>query len=167
MKHNSYSHPLDRLLPDSSTLFLEAMVPFADLNTKKLLVLFIKIRELSEIMNRLNDPDALSASGLHCHAENPDELAEKICDFLPPELSEQIRQTLKMLRVMQAMEHMPDFSGFPPEAHPSPPPFGSAPCGQQEGSDPNASASNLYDSVMSILNETASTENERSPSHHE
>lgn len=167
MKQNNYSHPLDRLLPDSSTLFLEAMVPFVDLNTKKLLVLFIKIRELSEIMNRLNDPDALSASGLHCHAENPDDLAEKICDFLPPELSAQIRQTLKMLHVMQAMEHMPNISGFAPEPQPSHEPFDSAPCDQQEGSDSHVSASNLYDSVMSILNETASTENERRTSQHE
>ena len=45
------SHPLDNLIKDDSLYLLEMLVPFIDFPYKKLLVLFIKYKELTELMN--------------------------------------------------------------------------------------------------------------------
>lgn len=153
----SYSHPLDRLLNDNSIFMLEALIPFVDYNMKKVLVLFIKVRELSALMAKLNDPASLASCGFDCHVTSMDDMIDKMCDFMPPEFSNNIRQTIKMMNMMKMMEGMDlhDMNMNPAEMHDAPERRTDStdihdPVNPEEAAD---SQEGLFDSVMSILND--------------
>lgn len=106
MNNITYTHPLDRLMNDNSIFLLEALIPFVDYNMKRLLVVFIKVREINTLMSRLNHPGHLASSGFDCRVKNTDEMIDKMCDFLPPEFAKNIRQTIKMMNMMRIMDGM-------------------------------------------------------------
>lgn len=142
MDNIMYTHPLDRLIDDNSIFMLEALIPFVDYNMKRVLVLFIKAREMKCLMEKLNNPRSLASSGFDCHVNSMEEMVEKMCSFLPPEFAQNIRQTIKMMNMMQMMEQM--------EA------------ANSKKDSMNISGDNLFDDVMTILNDYDSQNMEQS-----
>lgn len=101
------NHPLDKLISDQSLFLLEALVPFIDYPYKKMLVLFIKYRELMSIMNSLNDRDFISSCGFDCHPKNTEEMLINMCDFLPGNITSSMKQMKQMMSMMEMMNSMP------------------------------------------------------------
>lgn len=133
-------HPLDKLIADDSLFLLEALVPFIDYPYKKMLVFFIKYKELMSIMNSLNDRSYISSCGFDCHPKNTEEMLAGMCDFLPGNISDSMRQMKQMMSMMEVMNSMPKNTSeefFEKEKHKNPP----------------SKEDNLFDSVLSILNE--------------
>ncbi len=166
MQNKIRAHPLDRLIKDNSIFMLEAMIPFVDIRMKKLLVFFIKLREISEIISMLDNPRRLAECGFNLKADNFDEMLEKMCDFLPDDISQNIHQTIKMINMMKMMDgmDMSDFSGFNFGEEDF---FKQPQNNEKTDSDKNSrkesdfhkensahdSGESLFDSVMSILDE--------------
>ena len=101
------THPLDRLMDDDSLFFLEAMIPFVDNKLKKMLVILIKVKELSAIMNSLSNPSYLTECGFNCHPKNADEFISGMCNFMPESFRNsinQMQQMMNMMKIMNAME---------------------------------------------------------------
>ncbi len=97
------THPLDKLISDDSIFLLETLVPFIEYPYKKMLVLFIKYRELMAIMNSLNDRDYISACGFDCHPKSTEEMLTNMCDFIPNNLSSSMKQMKQMMGMMDMM----------------------------------------------------------------
>lgn len=129
------NHPLDKLISDDSLFFLETIVPFIDYPYKKMLVLFIKYRELMCIMSNLDNRDYVSSCGFDCHPKSTEEMLSGMCDFLPGNLSSSLRQMKQMMSMMDMMNSMSP--GESSEIY--------KPTSKAESND-------LYDSVLSILN---------------
>lgn len=127
-------HPLDKLISDDSLFLLEALVPFIEYPYKKMLVLFIKYRELMAIMDSLNDRNFISSCGFDCHPKNTEEMLASMCDFLPSNMSSSMKQMKQMMGMMEMMNAMP-------QPNPSPP------------------QDSLFDSVLSILNDQDTNKN--------
>lgn len=100
------THPLDRLINDESLFLLEAMVPFVDYNTKKILVVLIKVREISAIMNALNNPSYLNECGFNCHPKSTDEFISDMCNFMPNDFKNTVSQMQQMMSMMNLMNSM-------------------------------------------------------------
>lgn len=130
-------HPLDRLVGDDSLFFLEAMIPFVDYNTKKLLVILIKYREINSIMNSLNDPVLLSECGFDKHPKSTEDFISDLCFFMPDEIKNNIKQATQMMSMMKVVNAM-DSNNMQQKA--------------PNNSCENSSKSSLYENVMSILN---------------
>lgn len=129
---NQRTHPLDRLIEDDSLFFLEAMIPFVDSNIKKILVILIKIKELSAIMNSLNNPSYLCECGFDCHPKNAEEFISGMCNFMPDNYKNTIKQMQQMMSMMQMMNQMEDIKGF-------------------STNENNENKGSLFDSIMSII----------------
>lgn len=111
------THPLDRLIPDDSLTFLEAMVPFVDYRFKKPLVLFIKFRELNAIMKCFDNRSYITECGFDCHPNSTEDMISDMCNFLPGNFAASIRQMKQMMSMMEMMntsEMMNSFN-FDPE----------------------------------------------------
>lgn len=169
-------HPLDRLIVDDSLFFLEAMVPFVDYQFKKLLVLFIKFRELNSIMKCLDDRSYISKCGFDCKPNSAEDMISNMCNFLPGDYASSFKQMKQMMSMMEMVNmsemmnnfdfgsdnsdrdgSMPDFSNLfrehqPPPPSPQPPPHQKTPENDFRHEDESFdSDANLFDSVMSIL----------------
>lgn len=143
-------HPLDKLINDDSLFLLEAMVPFVDYQYKLPLIFYIKYRELTMIMQSLNDRAYISECGFDCHPKSSEEMLGSICSILPGDYANTFKQMKQMMQMMEVMNSMPKPPPEPPcENH-----F-TEPCEDRfTGFSENHNGSqNLYDSVMSILNE--------------
>lgn len=105
------NHPLDKLISDNSLFLLEALVPFIDYPYKKMLVLFIKYRELMAIMNSLNDREYISSCGFDCHPKSTEEMLANMCNFLPGNISSSMKQMKQMMSMMEMMNSMPQNAG--------------------------------------------------------
>lgn len=127
-------HPLDRLIGNSSLSMLEALVPFVDYPMKRMLVLFIKYKELMALLNCFNDPEYIAECGFDCHPKDSQDFITGLCNVLPAQYAGNLKQMTQMMRMMQMMDTT-----------------NKAAEGQQQSK--NASHINLYDSVMDILNE--------------
>lgn len=133
-------HPLDNLISDNSLFLLEAMVPFVEYPYKKPLILFIKYRELSAILQGLDDPKHLSECGFDCHPKNTEDMINSMCQFLPGNYGESIKQ---MKQMMTMMEMMNQAQGNLSQTNLS-----------QTNPENSKSSEDLYSKVLSILNES-------------
>lgn len=173
MDGNIQFHPLDKLIGNHTFSFLEVMVPFVDYPFKKILVLFIKYQELMSIFHALDDRDFVEQCGFHCHPSSPEDMITDICRFLPGNYADSIRQMRQMMQMMEVMNmtsasdhgaqgntsfdqksNMPDIShlfqamsqsGKTADEHEAP-----------KNKESSADESSLYDSVLSILNDSES-----------
>jgi hypothetical protein len=132
-------HPLDKLIDDDSLIMLEAMVPFIDYRFKKLLVIYIKYREFTLIMNNLNDIGYADRCGFNKKAATADDMMEVILSTMSPETAANISNAKKMMTMMQAAEAVKDFPADAPESKPCKP----------EGGTPDKSS--LFDSILNII----------------
>ena len=131
MNGNMQFHPLDNLIGNQSYSFLEAMVPFVEYPYKKPLVLFIKYQELMSIFRALDDISYVDSCGFNCHPSCMDDMINDMCHFLPGNFANSIKQMQQMMEFMNMTSATTDNSN---------------------ASD--APQSSLYDSIMSILNES-------------
>lgn len=109
------THPLDILINDNSLIMLEAMVPFVDYRLKKLLVIYIKYREFTLIMNNLNDIKFIDGCGFNKSADSTEDMVDVLLSTLSPDAAANISSARKMLSMMQAMEGLnnsPDLSSL-------------------------------------------------------
>ncbi len=98
-------HPLDKLIKDDSLFMLEALVPFVDYRFKKLLILYIKYKEISAILDSFSKPGYISECGFDCHPKSTEDFISDICNFLPSDFSSMINQ-MKQMQQMQGMMNM-------------------------------------------------------------
>jgi hypothetical protein len=98
------AHPLDKLINDNSLIMLEAMVPFVDYRLKKLLVIYIKYREFTLLMNSLSDIKFMDGCGFNKNASSTDDMMEMLLSSISPNAAENISSAKKMMSMMQAME---------------------------------------------------------------
>ena len=132
MTQSTRIHPLDKLITDDSLFLLEAMVPFIEFPYKKMLILFIKYRELISILKCLDDKDYLSSCGFDCHPKSTEDMINDMCGFLPENVSGSIKQMKQMMGMMDMMNSM-----------------GENPLNNMFNN--TYQSSNLFDSVISIL----------------
>ena len=100
------THPLDILIPDNSLSLLEALVPFVDYSLKKPLVLFIKYRELTAIMQSLNNIEYISNCGFNCKPKNNDDFISNILKFMPDDYASSFSQMKQMMSMFEMMNVM-------------------------------------------------------------
>lgn len=131
----SFRHPLDKLINDNSLLFLEAMVPFVDMKMKRLLIIYIKYKELTILLNNLNDGGLIEKCGFNCTPNSTEDVINSLCTVMPEDFSSSIGNTMQMLNMMQAMN-------------------GLSPGGATQGCKANDSTENqsMYNNIMNILN---------------
>lgn len=138
-------HPLDKLIADDSIFLLEALVPFIEYPYKKMLVLFIKYRELTSIMNSLSDRDYISSCGFDCHPKSTEEMLASMCNILPGDISSTMKQMKQMMSMMEVMNTMPQQNKGE----------GNHSFTEQKRDYPNHNESrqdsSLYESILSIL----------------
>lgn len=140
---NCRPHPLDNLINDDSLFMLEAMVPFIEYPYKKTLVMFIKYRELTAILNALDDKNYVEQCGFNCHAKNTEDMLLQMCRFMPNDVQNSVSQMKQMMQMMSVMNNQSMPYKAQPEQEPS-----------QQTADANSQNSeSLFDSVLSILNE--------------
>lgn len=132
-------HPLDRLISDDSLFMLEAIIPFVDLPTKRLLAVFIKYKELTSILSSLSNPTYISECGFDCHPKSTDDMLEGICQFMPDDFRHTINQMKQMKGMMDIMDAMSDSKPGSTKTYDN--------CESETCED------SLFDSILSILNE--------------
>ena len=155
-------HPLDQLVKDDSLFFLEAMIPFVDYAYKKPLVLLIKYYEIKSLMQCLDNHTYISECGFDCHPKSQDELMECLCRFLPGDLANNFKNMQQMMKMMQVMQTMNETQGNSQDCE-SPKPSTFEEIARNLGANQshdnphtnsnNSHKKNLYDSVISILDE--------------
>ncbi len=141
---NNRFHPLDILIADNSISMLETLVPFVEFPFKKLLVFYIKYRELTAIINSLNNRDFLKSCGFDCHPKTTEDMICDMCKFMPGNMVGNIKQMQQVFSMMQMMNQDNQFASM----------FGGA-------ENTNHFANNfmsetdddLFNSVMNILDE--------------
>lgn len=141
-------HPLDRLINNNSYAFLEALVPFVDYPYKQWLVLFIKYKEAMAILNCFNNRDFVSKQGFDCHPKTTEDFVSDLCQILPKQYASNLQNIKQVMQVMQMM----DMTGAANTSM-------SSTSTENSYSKPfsfsqNHTESNLYNSVMDILNDT-------------
>ncbi len=137
--NNQRPHPLDNLISDNSLFMLEAMVPFVDYQFKKPLVFLIKYRELQSILQSLNDRSFLSSCGFDCKPKSTEDMIMQMCNFMPGSFGSSMKQMQQMQQMMSMMNIMDNSNNT-----------------NNTNSDGNNSESSdsLYDSILSILNDS-------------
>lgn len=156
-------HPLDQLVKDDSLFLLEAMIPFVDYSFKKPLIMLIKYQELNAILRCFDNPAYIAECGFDCHPSSSEEMLQSLCNFMPG-FGNNIKQMMQMMNMMQMMQtmqgsqepsscinqsrNMKDYSqeDYANDWEAS----SSSGYNQTAG---NHAAKNLYDSVLSILDE--------------
>ncbi len=109
---NNRFHPLDILVADNSISLLEALVPFVEFPFKKLLVFYIKYRELNAIVNSLNNRDFLKSCGFDCHPKNTEDMIQDMCKFMPGNMVGNIKQMQQVFSMMQMMNQDNQFASM-------------------------------------------------------
>lgn len=146
-------HPLDKLIKDDSLFMLEALVPFVDYRFKKLLILYIKYKEITALLDSFAKPGYISECGFDCHPKSTEDFISGICNFLPGDFSTILNQ-VKQMQQMQGMMNM----------------MNSMNMNQSENTEnnfnqfenittnqPNSNNDSLFDSIISILDEEKSS----------
>lgn len=158
MDFNLNFHPLDNLIKDKSIFWLEALVPFIDYKFKRYLIIYIKYKELTSMLETLEDREYVGSCGFNCKASSIDDVINGLAGFMPRDFSEniiQMKKMLDMMKVMNQMEqkedrnhhssnHSNDFNNINSL-------MGMLGQGTQAGS--GSGSSDMYDSVMSILDQ--------------
>ncbi len=106
MDFNLNFHPLDNLIKDKTSFWLEALVPFVDYKYKKYLILYIKYKEITAIMAALEDIAYVESRGFNCKAGSIDEVINGLAGFMPRDFSENIKQMKSMIDMMSVMNSM-------------------------------------------------------------
>lgn len=106
MDFNLNFHPLDNLIKDKTTFWLEALVPFIDYKYKKYLILYIKYKEITAILNALEDISFVESCGFNCKAHSIDEVINGLAGFMPKDFSDNIKQMKSMIDMMSIMNTM-------------------------------------------------------------
>ncbi len=137
-------HPLDRLIKDDSIFMLEALVPFVDYRFKKMLIFYIKYKELISILDSFSKPDYISECGFDCHPKNTDDFISDICNFLPGDFSSALKQ-MKQMQQMQGMMNMMNQMNTNQET------TNEYNTNNFSHDSPDCERDSLFDSIMSIL----------------
>ena len=74
MDFNLNFHPLDNLIKDKTSFYLEALVPFIDYKYKKYLIIYIKYKELTSLLDALEDITYVESCGFNCKAKSMDDV---------------------------------------------------------------------------------------------
>ncbi len=106
MDFNLNFHPLDNLIKDKTSFWLEALVPFVDYKYKKYLILYIKYKEITAIMEALEDTAYVESCGFNCKAHSIDDVINGLTGFMPRDFSENIIQMKSMIDMMNVMNSM-------------------------------------------------------------
>ena len=106
MDFNLNFHPLDNLIKDKTSFWLEALVPFVDYKYKKYLILYIKYKEITAIMAALEDTAYVESCGFNCKAHSIDDVINGLTGFMPKDFSENITQMKSMIDMMSVMNSM-------------------------------------------------------------
>ena len=106
MDFNLNFHPLDNLIKDKTSFWLEALVPFVDYKYKKYLILYIKYKEITAIMEALEDTAYVESCGFNCKARSLDDVINGLTGFMPRDFSENIMQMKNMIDMMSVMNSM-------------------------------------------------------------
>lgn len=151
MDFNLNFHPLDNLIKDKTSFWLEALVPFVDYKYKKYLILYIKYKEITAILNALEDISYVESCGFNCRAHSMDDIITGLAGFMPRDFSENIKQMKGMIDMMGLMSTMDSgesgFSCFNS-------PFSSTSHSQfSDTNNQNPDDSNLLDSILTILDQ--------------
>ena len=164
MDFNLNFHPLDNLIKDKSSFWLEALVPFVDYKYKKLLIIYIKYKELNAILQCLEDISYVESCGFNCKAHSMDDVISGLTGFMPKDFSDNIKQMKGMLDMMKVMNQMdsglPNMSAFMNQTANGVPNM-SASSNQQESDYHNQSDNynqnnnndDLFESIKSILDQ--------------
>lgn len=99
-------HPLDKLIRDDSICLLEALVPFIDFPYKRMLIFFIKYREIAAIMDSLTDRQYIESCGFDCHPNSSEDILENICLHMPRDMSNKISQFKQMMSSFEMMNNL-------------------------------------------------------------
>lgn len=146
-------HPLDRLIKDDSLFMLEALVPFVDYRFKKLLILYIKYKEITAILDSFSKPGYISECGFDCHPKSTDDFISDICNFLPGDFSSMLNQIKQMQQMQGMMNMMNSMNTNQSEKKES----SFNPFENITNNQSNSNNDSLFDSIISILDdETAS-----------
>lgn len=146
------THPLDKLINDNSLVMLEAMVPFVDYRMKKILIIYIKYREFTTLMNCLNDIQYVTDCGFNCNPSSQEEMLSTLCDIMPGDFSSSLANAKHMMNVMQTMNAFEAMQGANPGGSNNNnygPPSQNANTNMPSN---NSDGTSLYDSILNIIN---------------
>lgn len=130
-------HLLDGLILDPYISFLELMVPLVDYNLKLPLILFIKYKEIQAISKSLSDESLLKDKGF-IFDENCD-VWDVLSRQMPSDITRQFNQAKQMMSMLNSMEQVSNVQSSEQA---------------NEHQTYSNNTSNLYESVMDILNNT-------------
>ncbi len=151
MDFNLNFHPLDNLIKDKTSFWLEALVPFVDYKYKKYLILYIKYKETIAILHALEDLAYVERCGFNCKAHSIDDIISGLTGFMPKDFSDNIKQMKNMMDMMKLMNTMDsgesglsDFNSlFSSGSHSH----------SSDTSNQNPDDYNLLDSILTILDQ--------------
>lgn len=158
MDFNLNFHPLDNLIKDKSIFWLEALVPFIDYKFKKYLIIYIKYKELTYMLEALEDMEYVRSCGFNCKAGSIDDVINGLTGFMPKDFSDNIIQMKKMIDMMQVMnqmdqaEHKNEFNGNQSNDSHNISHIMSI-LNQDHKSGSGSGNNDMYDSVMTILDQ--------------
>jgi hypothetical protein len=118
---------------------LEAMVPFVDYRLKKLLVIYIKYREFTLLMNSLNDIKFIDGCGFNKSPSSTEDMVDVLLSTMSPDAAANISSARKMMSMMQTMEGFNTGFDLSPDTS-----------SHTSTASPNNSGS-LYDSILNII----------------
>lgn len=108
-----FCHPLDNLIRDDRLFLLEAILPFVNDNMKAPLAMYIKISELSAVMNGFRNPNYVNSCGLHKDINNQEDILSSLAGCGMTGLKEKMAQLKTAFAMMDSMKEPAD--GAPPE----------------------------------------------------
>ena len=146
MDFNLNFHPLDNLIKDKTSFYLEALVPFIDYKYKKYLIIYIKYKELTALLEALEDISHVQSCGFNCKAKSMDDVINGLIGFMPKDFSDNIRQMKSMIDMMGLMNSF-DSSCLKNNNFDD--------CSNDSSNDCSNSSDdyNLLDSIMTILDQ--------------
>lgn len=156
MDFNLNFHPLDNLIKDKTSLWLEALVPFVDYKYKRYLILYIKYKEITAILSALEDISYVESKGFNCKAKSMDDVISGLAGFMPKDFSENIMQMKNMIDMMGVMNSMDggmsNLNQFSNQQGGNQRPFDSYGGGHHYGAP--------YENMNNIHNQSAQTDND-------
>lgn len=106
MSNNTRPHPLDRLIADDFIFILEAIIPFVDFKLKKIIFLFLKYKETILILGEMDNHENMEKCGLHIADKSKENMIERIFEFVPNDLSNNLKEAKQMISMFQMMQMM-------------------------------------------------------------
>ena len=126
MDNRGNPHPLDIFVEDKNIYILEAMVPLVPLSYRKPLIMYIKYKELMDILK--NVEKVSQTLGNVNGVSSPDEILNYMSGYMPGN----IMSNINMLKTVMAISEMQSGSPTP---------------------DNETSGDSLYDNILSIINQ--------------